>query len=496
MGIVKKDALRTSVVSYIGLILGYVNKGFLFIIFLSTEEIGLINLLASVATLYAQFAGMGTFNTIWRFFPILERKDKNHHGFLTFNLLVVSVGAALIALISLIFSEQISAYYSQKSPLFSEYFLWVIPSGIAVLFFLLLDGYSRAIQRSVFATFANDVILRVLTTGIIFVYAFDWISFNTFVITVCLMQWVPTILVVLYFRFIGEWHFSVKDISIPSRLKRIMLHYSGFSYLNSMGTSVIITIDALMVAGMIGMSQTGVYTTITYITRALIIPYTAIMRVSAPLVPKFWKERDMKGMEELYQKVSSVALVIGLTLFLFVWVNRQELFELLPPEFKAGIYVFLFIMIGRMVDMYFGLNGTILITSKKYRYDIIFTALLLVIVVFLNFQLIPIWGMVGAAISTAIAYILFNLARVIFVYIHFRIHPFHWNHLKVSLVFALVLALFEFVPMSTGNIWLNMLLKSTLATLLFPMLIYVFNIEPEMVSYVKSVKAKLLKKKR
>lgn len=491
MGIVKKDALITSVVAYLGMALGYVNKGLLFVIFLSPQEIGLVNLIASVAVLYAQFSSLGTFNTVWRFFPLLQNQEKKHHGFLSFNMLIALFGGVAVALISVIFSEPIKAYYEVKSPLFADYFLWVIPTGMAVLIFMLLDNYTRAIQKSVFSTFANDIVLRILTTAAIFIYVADWMDFNQFVIVTCLLQWVPTMLVALYIRYLGEGSFNPRKIAIPRKLQKIMFNYSAFNYLNSMGTSVIMTIDALMVAGMIGMKETGIYTTVTFVSRALTIPYGSIMRVSAPLIPKFWKNRDMQGMQQLYKKVSSVSLVIGLALFLYVWINRVDLFALLPPEFEAGIYVFLFIMIGRIIDMYCGLNGTILITSRKFRYDVLFTAALLVIVVILNQQMIPVWGMAGAAISTAVAYLLFNLARVLFVWIKFDIHPFTASQLSVLLLFAGAIAFFEFVPVQLGNPFLSIFVKCALATMLFPVVIYWFKMEPEITEYANAVLRRL-----
>ena len=48
MGIIKKDALRTMVLSYLGLILGYLNRGVFFILFLTSTQIGLINLIGEM----------------------------------------------------------------------------------------------------------------------------------------------------------------------------------------------------------------------------------------------------------------------------------------------------------------------------------------------------------------------------------------------------------------------------------------------------------------
>ena len=71
MGIIQKDALRTAIVSYIGMLLGYVNKVLLFVILLSQEEVGLINLILALGLLFAQFANLGSINSTWKFFPYL-----------------------------------------------------------------------------------------------------------------------------------------------------------------------------------------------------------------------------------------------------------------------------------------------------------------------------------------------------------------------------------------------------------------------------------------
>ena len=499
MGIVQKDALRTSIVQYLGLVLGYFNKGFLFILLLTTEEIGLINLILAVSMLFAQFANLGSYNTIWRFFPFLENKERNHHGFLSFNLLVALTGGLFITLLLLIFSPWIIEYYSIKSKSFADYFFWVIPCGFGILVHTLLDGYMRAIHKSVFSIFVNDVALRVVTSLVLAVYAFDFLSFRNLVVTICIIQLLPALMVIAYMRVIGEWKVSLKSITISKRLKKILVQYSGFAYLNSIGASLVLSIDALMVAGMIGLSATGVYTTIIYITRALVIPYGSIMRVSSPIIPKLWKERNMPAMQTLYTKVSSVALIIGLFLFLCAWVNRTALFNLFPPEFEEGVYVFLFIMIGKLIDMYFGLNGIILMTSKKYKYDMIFTGFLLILVFVLNLWLIPIWGMVGAAISTAIALLLYNVARLVFVWVNFKMHPFKWTQLLVILLFTGVVGITELLIPEISNVWLGLTVNTAVVTLLFPVVIYAFKIEPEIGNYINKgaavFKSKLGKKK-
>src|SRR5690554_1815044 len=107
MGIIQKDAIRVTLLSYIGMFLGYFNKAFLFIIFLTTEEIGLLNLLLSVGLLFAQFCNLGAAFTVGKFFPFFRDKSKNNFGFLQYNLLIITFGVVLFTALAYLFQPQI-----------------------------------------------------------------------------------------------------------------------------------------------------------------------------------------------------------------------------------------------------------------------------------------------------------------------------------------------------------------------------------------------------
>jgi O-antigen/teichoic acid export membrane protein len=205
--------------------------------------------------------------------------------------------------------------------------------------------------------------------------------------------------------------------------------------------------------------------------------------VSSPLVSDYWKFREFGKMQALYQKVSSVGLVIGLGLFCGIWNNIDFLFSFLKPEFQAGIWVFFFLMMGRLVDMYFGINGSIFTTSKKYRYDIFFTIFLIVTVFFLNLVFIPKWGIAGAAISTSLALIVYNVGRILFVWFAFKIHPFHKNQILVILLGLVSLMVGWLTADIIENKYVEFVAQSFFVLILFFVPIYWFKLEPETVNY-------------
>ena len=486
MGLIQKDAFRTTIISYLGILIGALNKGVLFLVILSPAQIGLINLIISIGTLFAQLANLGTVYATWKFFPFMRNEAKKHHGFLSFILLIVGLGILIYTALYILFRNQIQHGYIEKSPMFLDYYYWVLPIGISYVLFMVLEIYLRSLYKNIIAVFAYEVIFRAATTIILILKWTDLISFDLFVILHSLLYVIPTLILVFYLKRMTEFNVKLSSIQIPKRLKRVVFYFSSFSYINTLGGVWVSSLDVLMIAQFVGLDGTGVFATVIFVTSVLQVPYKSITRVSAPLVSDYWKHRQFDKMKELYTKVSSVSLVIGLTMFLLCWVNIDFLFSFIKkPGFQEGIWVFFFIMIGKLIDMYFGLNGAIFSTSKKYRYDIFFTVFLIVAVYLLNYWLIPIWGITGAAISTSIALLIYNVGRLLFVWFAYKLHPFHWKQFVIIGLGIVTLMAGHFTQGLINNKWIQFLFESTLVVVLFFCPIYYFSLENETINYIR-----------
>jgi O-antigen/teichoic acid export membrane protein len=493
MGFIQKDALKTMITSYLGVGLGYLNKAILFILILSTEQIGLMNLLLSVGLLFAQFANLGTIYTTWKFFPFFNNKDKSHHGFIPFMLIIVSVGILLFTCIAFLFRSNIEEIYLARSPLFSEYFIWIIPIGIAYVFFMVFEIYLRGLYKNLLSVIAHEIVLRIILTVLLVLLWFNLIDFKQLVILHSISYVIPTLILVLYLKKIGELHLSLSSIQISKRFKKILLQFSAINYINTLGYVLVTSLDLLMVSQMIGLKATGVYSTMVFFAGAILVPYKSLHRVSVPLVSDYWKHREMDKMQDLYTKFSSVSLVIGLVFFLLIWLNIDPLFSFLPPEFIPGKWIFFFLILGKLIDMYCGLNGSILVTSKKYKYDVYFTLLLIGVVFALNLFLIPIYGAIGAAISTLIALFLYNAIRLFFVAYHFKMLPFTKNQLPVILLGIMTMLIGSFtIHLSTNSI-VQLVIQTSLVSLIFLAPLYFLKLENETVGFIKNMLEKAKK---
>lgn len=201
-------------------------------------------------------------------------------------------------------------------------------------------------------------------------------------------------------------------------------------------------------------------------------------------------------MQALYKKTSSISLIIALYTFVVVWVNIDIIFSILPKVYGSGAMVFLLLMAGKLVDIFFGLNGTIFITSKKYRIDIFLTVFLLISVYVLNLYLLPSLGLIGAAISTSIAILFYNIARLIMVWVWYKMHPFEWNQLIVILIGALIIIGYYWVPNNyVPNKFVVFGINSVVITAVYFGIILKLKLNEELDKYFQKIQVKFLGKK-
>ena len=69
MGIIAKQSIQGTIVTYLGVAVGFVTTFFVLTRFLSAEEIGLARVLVDAATLFIGLAQLGTSSSIIRFYP-------------------------------------------------------------------------------------------------------------------------------------------------------------------------------------------------------------------------------------------------------------------------------------------------------------------------------------------------------------------------------------------------------------------------------------------
>ena len=180
MGIIKRQTILSSLFAYGGIAVGFVTTGLLLPKFLSTSEVGVINLLVAYAVVLSQLANLGLNSAGTRYFPYFRNYERQHNGFLLIVCIGTLIGFAICALILIALRPLAIEYNSVKSPLFVRYYYLMLPLAFSILFFNILDNYARLLYDTVVGTFLQQFLQRILLLAVVGVYVAGGISFTIF----------------------------------------------------------------------------------------------------------------------------------------------------------------------------------------------------------------------------------------------------------------------------------------------------------------------------
>lgn len=490
MGIIQKQAIQNATFSYIGAFLGFITVGLIFPNFLTTNENGLLKILVSVSALFAQFSNLGVNGIITRLFPYFRNKETRHYGFLFYPVIVSVVGFIICTILFFCLYDFIVEKNIKKSQLLVEYMYYLIPLTFFTLFFNVLDAYSRSIYSSVVGSFLKEFVQRIFVLTAAGLYYFHYITFLGFVNAYVLSLSLPTLIIAGYVIWKKEWGLRPDFSFVNKKMAKEMITVSLFSILTGFSYITISTIDSIMINDMLGLGSTGIYGITFYFGTIIIIPARSILRISSSVLAEAWKQNDIGLINKVYHKSCINQLIIGSLLLIGIWANVDNILKFLPPEYTVGKYVILFIGIGNLIDMATGLNGAIIATSKYYRYDGFFMLLLVSVTIVTNLIFIPIYGIVGSAIASAITLLAFNFIRYLFIYFKFKMQPFDIQTLKVLIIIAFTYLANLAIPKSP-NFIVDIVIRSFIISVIFALLIIKAKVSPDIntkiAKYSKSV---------
>lgn len=490
MGIIVRQSISNTVISYIGIALGFVLTILMFPHILTPDQYGLTRILISASFISSQFAHLGFQNLVIRYYPFFKRADPNQHGFLFWIITIPIAGFILFLIIYLFASDTVIQFYRERSPLFVDYYLWVLPLTFFLIYFEVLNNYLRSLRDSTTGSFAHEVLQRFITILILAIYFFDWIGFQQFIalfIFSYLTQ--PTIIAFQIWRK-SELQLVPNFSIIRKKLVKGMASYSLYSMLGGLTTVFVWNVDIMMLGSMAGLDETAVYSIAFYIVTVITVPQQSIHKIAAPLMADFIKGKQWKEVESIYKKSSLNQLIPGLLIFGLIWIHLDKLYLLLPEVYAAGVWVVFIVGIGKLVGMVTGLNGVILSNSKHYRVSFYTNIILVVITIVANYLLIPAYGIEGAAIASAMAIIIYNTVKYLYVLLKMKLQPFSLKTLWVILLGAITIYITH-VWVDFSYIWLDIAIKTIIFPFTFMAPILYFKVSPDINELLDSLRTYL-----
>jgi O-antigen/teichoic acid export membrane protein len=416
-----------------------------------------------------------------KYFPYFQTKEGSHHnGFLFLILGVPLIGFIITSVLFVYFHDYLFTGPNENSALLDKYYLLILPLTFFTINTIVLEVYIRAFLKISFSNLVKEIILRLLTTLIILLYALDIININLFWYLFTASYGICMLLLIGYTIKIGQFNIKPNFLFLKKGLFREVIIFGVFGLFTALAGIIVSKIDIVMITYYLDLTDLGIFSLALYITTIIETPKKSITQIVNPIIASAWKNNNLKAIEDIYKKSSLNQLILGVFIFLLIWLNIESIFNLIPKGsiFIHGKYVILYMGLAKLADMATGVNGEIIGYSSKYKFGFFSILFLVVTAICMNYFLIPVYGITGAALATMFSIILFNLIKLIFIQIHYKLQPFTFASLYVIVIAGITWLIIAFIPDLKSDFF-NLAYKSILITILFPGVIIYLKLSPD-----------------
>lgn len=473
MGIVLNQSLKNTIITYFGFGIGAINTIYLYPVFLGATYYALTNYIVSSANVIMPLFAIGMQNTLVKYYSQYETEEERSR-FLSFTVLFPLLLCIPLCLIGLFFFDTITVFLSKENPVVKD-FIWLVPFiGLCMAYFEIFYAWARVHMHSVFGNFIKEVGLRLLCLfGLIGVY-YKWISVIDFVYLTAAIYFLAFLITMAYAFYIKRPTFQ---FTIPHNVKSIM-EYSFYIILSGSVANLLLDGDKMILNQYMKIENIAYYSVATYIALVISVPSRAMHQIVYPITAKLMHENKHDSLNDLYKKTSINLQMVGGFVMLCIFVNIDQLYELVPKEYSGGIMVVFMIGLSKYFDLILGNNNAIIFNSKYYRMVLFLGLLLVFLTVALNMLFIPSYGIIGSAFATLLSITIYSLAKLLFVVKRMHLYPFTNQTLySMGITFGLFLLFyfwqFPFHPIIAIG------LKSVLVTILYVYINYKFVISIE-----------------
>lgn len=457
MSVIARQGFKYSLIGYFGFLLGTVSAIFIFPY--DMEFYGKLRYIMPTAEMLLPIVVFGlSFSTV-KFFHQTE-KDGKHQ-----NLLSLSLGGILLNFI--IFSVLFFAFF-QIFPEFKSLQLWkmkllILPLILVMALSAVFNKYITNFKRIAVPNIFENLFPKIANVGAFTLFFFLGVTEKGsygFFLGMFLLSLLG------YFFYANKLEKITPDFSTDyvrkDNLWKEILNYSFYGFLGNIGNYIAFRVDNFMIGEFLNFEENGVYSIILSILSFILIPQMGLYNISAPLINKTIAEGDFEELDRFHKKTSLTLFFLGSILFSCILVGFPYLSTLIKngEQLRQAEPVVWILGFAMIVDLATGFNGHIISLSKHYRFNIVVMLFLAVTTIGLNYLFLTKtqFGIIGIAMATAISLTLFNMIKIYFNYVKFKVFPLTIEMMYVLIICTLAINIAIMLPETKSNL-LNLTYK-------------------------------------
>jgi O-antigen/teichoic acid export membrane protein len=294
-----------------------------------------------------------------------------------------------------------------------------------------------------------------------------------------------------------ELYFTFSISRVTKKFYKKIVSLATLIYLGGTVLMIAQFIDTIVIMSLLGTAAAGIFALGSVVAGLVQAPQRGAIAASIPTLSQAWKDKDYGKINLIYQRSGINLLIASLGIFLVVWLNYTDAVNTfgLKPAYLQSQWIFFFLGMARVIDLGTGVNSQIIGTSVHWRFELLSGIILFILITPLSYILVKHFGIIGAGYSNIIAFTVYNFIRIIFLQRKFKMHPFSFKTIY-SIIIAVLCYGICYYSFQYLHGFFAMLLKSFVFITLYAGAIIYFDLTPDILPVLGSVKKRFQKKKK
>ena len=442
--------------------------------FLGPDGLGLFSMAVVITTIFGLIATFGIDSALVKFTAEHKENKSKVSSLVTSAFIAILIIGMFGGLILFFSSDTFARIFNMPSlslllKIYSLALPFTLMHGIIISLFMgLREVRYFAVIRILGAFFALAFILAFLNIGLGVEGAMLGTVLGIIVVVCVAMVCVKRLV-----------HFTVSDYGINT--KTLVSFGSRLMGANIIGY-VYIYVDTLMIGYFLTSTDVGYYDCAASLSRFFWLVPNAIGTVAYPAISEYQAKNDFQAINTLVDKVTkySACLLIfaGMAVLFFA---KDIVFFIFTPEFSPAVLPLTILIIGTVTFGTLKSLGAIFAGVGRPDLTLKITAIGALGNVFLNLLLIPLYGIIGAAIATTLVHVLIVIITVLLLRKVLAIKFDCFWYVKTGTIAGISTMVFYALN------FLNLYLSAIIALFLYTIVVIKYLLTKEDIDYFRSI---------
>lgn len=429
-----------------------------------TQLLGVFGLPATAARYVAVYNGTGRYEEL--------------RGFLTRTVGIVAVLNFVLSIALVFVGPWIGRrfYHSTGVGTYMPMFAALVFLGALNVFYCqILAGFKDIAKRTVITNFIGSPVVIVFTVLLLALGTGMWGYLAAQIINA---------LVVVILLVIAAW----KLTPLPARFSFAPLpplnpeisSFAAAAFGMAVLDFLVSQADKILLGFYLNPRLVGIYVLASTLSGFIPLVLQSVNQIFAPVIADLHARGQIEVLRRLFQTLTKWVIALTLPLALVVIAFSPQLMRIFGPDFVSGWPVLVIGAVGQLVNCGVGSVGYLLLMSGNQKRLIRVQFVMAGVSVVVNIALIPVLGIVGAAIAAAVINVASNVWNLTEVRKALRISPYNRGYLGLIPPAVILAAFVVGLRWTTGGLmhqWLVIMFALIFAYTVFGALAFVFALD-------------------